>query len=197
MTGLVLASQSAVRAQVLKNAGLNFSTVSSGVDEDRIKAAMLAGGASPAEIASALADAKALAVSQGAETIVIGADQTLELEGRLFDKAESLDEARERLKTLRGKAHVLHSALTAARGGKVIWRMLESPRLTVRDFSDAWLDGYLERQGGSLLSSVGCYRLEDEGVQLFETIEGDYFAILGLPLVGLLAFLRQEGLVGT
>lgn len=197
MTGLVLASQSAVRAQILRNAGVAFSTASSGVDEDRAKTELLACLAAPADIAQALAEAKALAVSKDAGTLVIGADQTLDLGGRLFDKATSLDEVRERLKALRGKTHTLHSALAAARGGKVIWRTLESPRLTVRDFSDAWLEGYLERQGDALLSSVGCYRLEDEGAQLFEAIEGDYFAILGLPLVALLAFLRREGLVGT
>jgi septum formation protein len=194
VTRIVLASKSASRAALLAGAGVAFETVGSGVDEAELKARLQDDGAGPAKIAAELAEAKALAVSAEApEALVIGADQTLELDGLLYDKAESLSEARERLATLRGRRHELHSAVAAARAGRVVWRVSESPALTMRDFSDAYLDGYLARNGVTLLGSVGCYMLEGEGAQLFEAIAGDYFAILGLPLLPLLAFLRREG----
>ena len=134
-----------------------------------------------------------MAASQGRAGLVIGADQTLDLDGRLFDKAETLEEARERLAMLRGRTHQLHSAVAVAQGGKVIWREAPAATLTMRDFSDSFLDTYLTRHGDALLGSVGCYRLEDDGVQLFEAIDGDYFTILGLPLMGLLGVLREHG----
>jgi septum formation protein len=191
---IVLASKSASRAALLAGARVAFEAVDSGVDEAKLKTRLLAEGAGPARIAGELAEAKALAVSfKTPDAIVIGADQTLEQDGLLFDKAGSLSEARERLAILRGQRHELHSAVAAAEGGRVIWRVSESPVLTMRDFSDTWLDGYLARNGVTLLGSVGCYMLEGEGAQLFEAIEGDYFAILGLPLLPLLAFLRREG----
>lgn len=193
MSRVVLASKSQARAQVLAAAGVPFTTASSGVDEDAAKTDLLARGAFPAEIATALAEAKALAVDAEPGAIVIGADQTLDFNGHLHDKVETVDEARERLKALRGHAHRLHSAVVAAKDGAIVWRDLASATLHVRRFSDAWLEGYLERQGPAILSSVGCYQLESEGVQLFDRIEGDYFAILGLPLASLLEFLRHEG----
>ena len=193
MSRIILASKSAARSELLRNAGVVFETAGAGVDEDVIKQQMLGQGASPAQIAAALADAKALAVASRTEGLVIGADQTLDFEGRLFDKADTVDEARARLLELRGRRHQLHSAMTIARGGEVLHRELASATLVMRDFSEAWLDGYLERQGKTILASVGCYQLESEGVQLFERIEGDYFVILGLPLLGLLQFLRRQG----
>lgn len=192
-TSLVLASQSAIRAAVLKGAGLEFTQVSPGVDEDVVKHGMLSRGASPKEIAHVLAEEKAKAGSLKAEGLVIGADQTLDLDGALYDKAVSLAEARARLQTLRGRTHQLHSGLAVARAGELVFSGVQSASLTVRDFSDAWLDRYLERAGEQVLGSVGCYQLEGEGVQLFETIEGDYFTILGLQLFTLLDFLRREG----
>lgn len=195
MTVLTLASKSAARAQLLKGAGLDFAMTSSGVDEDALKGELLAAGQTPAQIAAALADAKALAVAWEADGLVIGADQTLDLDGRLYDKAEGVDEARARLSALRGKSHQLHSAVTVARGNDILWRDLVSATLHMRDFSDAYLDAYLARQGRQILSSVGCYQLEGEGVQLFERIDGDYFTILGLPLFGLLDFLRGQGIL--
>jgi septum formation protein len=160
---------------------------------DELKARMLLAGEGPAAIAQALADAKALAVSAVRDGLVIGADQTLDLEGRLHDKAESREAARVRLQTLRGRAHALHSAVSLARDGAVIWRETVSARLVMRPFSDAFLETYLDVEGEAALGSVGCYRLESLGVQLFEAIEGDYFTILGLPMTGLLARLRAEG----
>ena len=189
-TPVTLASQSAIRASLLRAAGVVVSTASPGVDEDAVKAEM--DGASAREIAVALADRKALALSGKREGLVIGADQTLEFEGRSFDKAADVDEARERLIMLRGKTHELHAAVAVAQGGAVIWRDVASVRLTMRPFTDIFLSAYLAGNEGAL-SSVGCYQLEGEGAQLFSSIEGDYFAILGLPLLSLLDCLRREG----
>lgn len=195
MKPVTLASQSQARAAILTGAGVSFHTISSGVDEDEIKQALLAQGAGPAAIAQALAEAKAVTVSRQTPGLVIGADQTLDLEGVLFDKADSLDEARARLTALRGQSHHLHAALCLAEDGAVVWRHNQSPRLTMRDFSDGFLDDYLASHGAAVLSSVGCYHLEGAGAQLFERIEGDYFAILGLPLLPLLAVLRDLGAI--
>ena len=193
MTPVILASKSAARAQVLSAAGVVFESVGAGVDETAAKEGLLANGATPRDVAEELAGQKAVAASQGRAGLVIGADQTLDLDGRLFDKAETLEEARERLAMLRGRTHQLHSAVAVAQGGKVIWREAPAATLTMRDFSDSFLDTYLTRHGDALLGSVGCYRLEDDGVQLFEAIDGDYFTILGLPLMGLLGVLREHG----
>ena len=193
MTPVVLASTSASRSTLLRNAGVEFESVSPGVDEDAAKAALLGEGAGPRDIADALAELKAIRVSGRRPGLVIGADQTLDLDGELIDKAGSLDEARDRLIRLRGRRHRLHSAVVVARDGQPIWREVQTASLDVRDFSDDFLDSYLARLGPAVLSSVGCYHLEGEGVQLFHRIEGDYFAILGLPLNGLLDLLRRHG----
>lgn len=192
-TPVTLASKSAARQAILRNAGLDFEAVIAGVDEDATKAGLLAEGASPREVADALAELKAVKVSGKRPGLVIGADQTLDFAGRLIDKVESLDQARALLLELRGQTHKLHSAVVVARDGKPIWRVVQSAKLSVRPFSDAWLDGYLQRRGEHILHCVGCYELENEGVQLFDAIDGDYFTILGLPLVGLLDFLRLHG----
>jgi septum formation protein len=193
MTPVTLASKSSARQAILRNAGLQFEAVIAGVDEEATKAGLLAEGASPREVADALADLKAVKVSTKRPGLVIGADQTLDFAGRLIDKVETLDEARALLLDLRGKTHKLHSAVVVARDGKPIWRVVETAKLSVRSFSDAWLDGYLKRRADHILHCVGCYELESEGVQLFDAIDGDYFTILGLPLVGLLEFLRLHG----
>lgn len=193
---VVLASKSAVRSALLRAAGVPFETVGAGVDEAALKAALLGEGARPRDVANALAEAKAVRVSAARpEALVIGADQTLDFRGRLFDKPESLGEARARLQALRGHSHALHSGVVVARDSQPIWRESVSARLTMRPFSDAFLDGYLRRGGAELLSSVGAYQLEGEGAQLFSRIDGDYFAILGLPLLGLLDLLRRHGVL--
>ncbi|MFC3080560.1 Maf family protein [Phenylobacterium terrae] len=192
---LTLASKSAARTALLTGAGVPFEAVGSGVDEDEIKRALLAEDAGPKEIAEALAQAKAVAVSQGRPGLVIGADQTLDLAGELYDKVETVDQARERLKRLRSRPHQLHSAVVVAEDGQVVWRETASATLTMRDFSDAFLEAYLAEEGEAALGSVGCYRLEGPGAQLFSKIQGDYFAILGLPLMGLLELLRRRGVL--
>lgn len=192
MTSLVLASKSAVRGRLLAATGLPFESVDSGVDEGQLKSTLT--DRAPAAVAEALAEAKAASVSdRWPDALVIGADQTLDVDGRLFDKAETIAAARARLTQLRGRAHTLHAALAAAQGGRIVWREAASATLVMRNFTDAYLDAYLGRNPGAALSSVGCYELEGEGIQLFERIEGDYFAILGLPMLGLLAFLRDQG----
>lgn len=194
MTAIILASGSKARASVLSGAGVTFETAIAGVDEGSVKAGLLAEGNGPREVADALAELKAVRVSRKHPgVLVIGADQTLDLDGQLFDKAESLAEARKRLQLLRGKTHKLHSAVVVALDGQAIWREVPAARLTMRPFTDAFLDDFLTRGGEGLLGSVGCYRLEDDGVQLFSRIDGDYFTILGLPLMGLLDLLRRHG----
>jgi septum formation protein len=192
----VLASKSRSRAAVLAGAGVAFETEDSEVDEGALKAGLLADGAGPREVAERLGEAKALAVSaRRPDALVIGADQTLDLGGALYDKPADLAEARRHLTAMRGRGHALHGGVVAAERGEVVWRTTETSRLWMRAFSDAFLDGYLARGGEALLASVGAYQLEGEGAQLFERIEGDYFAILGLPLLPLLAFLRGRGAI--
>ena len=192
---LVLASKSVTRRAVLDAAGVAYEAVGSGVDEDVAKVALLAKRANPRQVAEGLAEDKALAVSVSRPELVIGADQTLEFQGQLYDKAETVEAARERLKLLRGKPHMLHSAVVVAERGAVVWRETQSATLRMRDFSDAFLEDYLTAEGEAALGSVGCYRLEGLGVQLFSKIDGDYFTILGLPMMGLLDLLRRRGIL--
>ena len=190
---VILASQSVARRAVLTGAGVAHEATVSGVDEDVAKAGLLAQGAGPREVAEALAGLKALAVSASRPGLVIGADQTLDLDGALYDKVGDVAAARDRLRLLRGRTHRLHSAVVVARDGQTIWRETVSASLTMRDFSDGFLEAYLTAEGEAALGSVGCYRLEGPGAQLFSHIEGDYFAILGLPLMGLMDLLRRHG----
>lgn len=195
MSEVILASTSASRRALLQGAGVAFTAKAPGVDETAAKAALLGEGLGPRDIADALAELKALRVPAG-DAFVIGADQTLDFEGELIDKPASLEEARERLKRLRGKPHRLHSGVVVARSGEPIWREVRTATLWMRPFSDGFLEDYLAREGEGVMTSVGCYRLEDIGVQLFSRIEGDYFTILGLPLLGLLDLLRRHGVIG-
>jgi septum formation protein len=193
---LILASASTARAHVLKEAGLVFTREIADVDEDRMKSALAAEKADTGTIAEALAVAKARKIAERFPgSSVIGADQILEIDGTRLDKPRDKEEASGHLKALRGRTHSLISAVCVARGGTVQWRHRETARLSMRAFSDDFLDFYLENAGPPILQSVGAYRLEGLGAQLFDSIDGDYFTILGLPLLPLLAFLRQSDIL--
>lgn len=191
---LILASRSAARRTMLEASGLKVELDPADVDEAAFKGRLISEGADARSVAQALAGEKALAVSRRRPgALVLGADQTLEQDGTLYDKAASLDEAKARLVQFSDAAHQLHSGVAAARDGQLVWTTVETATLKVRPLSASFIDGYLERNQAAALSAVGGYWLEGEGAQLFERIEGDYFTVLGLPLLPLLAFLRQAG----
>lgn len=192
---LVLASASTARRRMLEAAGLSVEFERPRVDEEAVKASLRAEGVKPRDQADALAEVKALSISNRRGGFVIGADQMLAVEGETLDKPQSREEARAHLLKLRGKQHELITAAVVARDGAVIWRHVETPRLRMRVFSDAFLDDYLARAGDDVLHSVGAYQLEGLGAQLFERVDGDYFAVLGLPLLPLLSFLREHEIV--
>jgi septum formation protein len=191
---LILASKSAARRAILSGAGVPFEVVVAGIDEDALKTP----GVDAAQLAEDLAKAKALAVSElHPEALVLGADQTLAFDGGLISKAPDLEAARIRLAAMRGTAHQLHSGAALALGGKVIWSGVDTVQMKMRDYSDAFLDAYIEAEGSELLACVGSYRLEGMGSQLFEAVEGDYFTVLGLPLWPVLEQLRQAGVIAA
>lgn len=192
---LILASASLSRRQLLANAGLTFEIEPSGIDEEEMTRSLLAERASPQEIAEQLAETKALRVSGKHPTaIVVGGDSTLACNGRLFAKPPNLEAARRQLLALRGQTHELFSSVVVARAGARIWHWSERARLTMRPFSESFLDAYLARAGDTVLTSVGAYRLEGLGAHLFSRVDGDYFTILGLPLLPLLSFLQGHGI---
>jgi septum formation protein len=191
---LILASASSSRRRVMEAAGLVFEVDPPRVDEEAAKLSLRADGLKPRDQADALAELKALSVSNRRSGFVIGADQMLALEGDTLDKPKDRAEARAHLLRMRGRVHELISAVVVASEGAVIWRHIETPRLKMRAFSDAFLDSYLDQAGEGALASVGAYQLERLGAQLFDRVEGDYFAVLGLPLLPLLAFLREHGM---
>lgn len=188
---LILASGSAIRREIMTGAGLDFEVIAKPVDEAAIKQSMLQEGAKPRDIADALAEAKALRVSRQESGHVIGADQVMVMDGTLFDKPESVAAARERLCAMRGRRHELVGAVVVAQGGIPVWRHVSETKLWMRDFSDTFLDDYLEMEGERVMKSVGAYRFEGPGAQLFERVEGDFFSILGLSLLPLLQYLRD------
>lgn len=193
---LILASTSAIRRKLLTDAGVSFTALAPVADEAVLKRRLR--NKAPAAMAQALAEAKALSLcASHPEALILGADQVLELEGTAFDKPRNEAEARRHLKRLRGQTHELHSALAVAKGGRILWRHRARARLTMRDFSANFLENYLRRQGPGVLTSVGGYKLEGEGVQLFARVAGEHTAILGLPLLPLLAFLRRRGALLT
>ena len=195
---LILASGSQIRQHLLIQAGLTFEVQRPRVDEDMVRQSLLAEGASPRDIADALAEMKALRISEKQpEALVIGCDQVLDLAGQVLSKPETREEAERQLMTLRGKRHSLLSAVVICQQGKPIWRHIGQVRLMVREFSEDWLTGYLDRNWPDISDSVGGYKLEKEGVRLFSRVDGDYFTVLGLPLLDLLSYLALRGDIET
>ena len=198
MSEIVLASGSPWRAKLLRDAGLSVSTEVAEIDERAVDAPLREANLPPEDIALILAETKATDVSaRHPGAIVIGADQVLDFDGEVFFKPETIEQARVNLLALRGQPHHLRSAIVCVRDGQPVWRHVSSATLTMRDFSPAFLGHYLARIGEDALKSVGSYQIEGEGIQLFEKVEGDHFTIIGLPLLPLLAFLREEGVIET
>ncbi len=189
---LILASASASRQMLMRNAGLTFSSIPAQIDERAIDTKLEQDGATPEVIALELAKAKAIAVSLlHPEAFVIGSDQTMSLGDRIYHKARDMAQAHANVLSLSGKTHRLNCGVALAKNGAVIWDTVSIAKMTVRELSADYVSRYLERSGSQVLSSVGAYQLEGEGIQLFSSIEGDYFTILGLPLLPLLAQLRE------
>jgi len=193
---LLLASRSAARRRLLEAAGVPFEVRTADFDEEAVKAQLRVGNPGAETLAASLSQAKALSVPAAPGELVLGADQVLERDdGSTLDKPTSRAAAGEQLRSLSGRAHRLHAGAAIAEAGRIVWRCTESVRLHVRPLGDSFLDSYLEREYEAIRHGVGGYRIEGPGVQLFEKIEGSHFAILGLPLLPLLAYLRQRGLM--
>lgn len=193
---IIVASGSSIRAKMLRDSGVDFSVQVARIDEDSIKKSLIAEQANPRDIADTLAEMKARRVAvKHAGSYVIGSDQVLEINGGLMSKPTTTEEAKAQLHQLRGRQHSLYSAVVLMRNGAPIWRHTGRAKLWMRDFTDTYLQRYLETQGDDLLQTVGCYKLESEGVRLFSKIEGDYFTILGMPLIPLLTYLAEIGAI--
>lgn len=193
---IILASQSEVRKRLLDAAGVKALPIAARVDEQSIMQALVAEDAKPRDIADTLAEMKARKIAdKNPRALIIGCDQTLDFQGEVWSKPTSLAVAREQLLRLRGETHRLHSAVVLYDDGEPIWRHIATVRLTMRTFSETYLDDYLARNWEMARYSVGCYMLEGEGIRLFETVEGDYFSVLGLPLLPLLGYLGMRGFI--
>jgi len=193
---LVLASGSAIRATMLKKANVPFDIIVPRIDEDSVKRALAAEQAKPRDVADTLAELKARRISSRQPgAFVIGCDQVLDFQGATFSKPENRQEATEQLRHLRGHRHSLLSAAVIVEDNRPIWRHVGQVRLHMRQLSDAYLDSYVERNWDSIKHSVGSYKLEEEGVRLFSAIDGDYFNVLGMPLIELLNFLAVRGVI--
>jgi septum formation protein len=192
---LILASASPSRRQLLSNSGLRFAVEPSGVDEEEVTLSLKGERASAQDIATTLAEMKAVRVSsRHPQALVIGADSTLACEGQLFDKPATLADARRQILALAGRTHELCSSVVVARNGARLWHHAERGLLTMRAMSEPFVDAYLARAGQAVCASVGAYQLEGLGAHLFSRIEGDYFTVLGLPLLPLLSFLSEHGI---
>lgn len=196
MTSVILASGSEIRAQLLREAGVIFEVEIAKIDEAAIIASLTADNAKPHDIVDLLAEYKAQRVAvKHFDKLVIGCDQILVCDKEIHEKVETIEAAKNKLHTLRGKAHQLMSSIVIFENGKPVWRHIGRAQLIMRDFSDEFLDDYLEKNGTDILNSVGCYKLEKAGAQLFTRIQGDYFTILGIPLLEVLGFLRTRGVL--
>jgi len=195
---LVLASTSETRAELLRDAGLAFEPVAPRVDEPSLQAALVAEGLSPRDIADALAEAKAAKVSaRRPEALVVGCDQTAELDGALLTKPATREEAAAQIAGLAGTSHRLHAAAVIYEDARPVWRQIETVRLHARPLSPGYVEAYLERHWPDVSGSVGAYRIEGEGARFFTRVEGSHFAVLGLPLLPLLTYLATRGLIET
>ena len=194
---IILASGSAIRRKLMTDAGLDFEVIMKPVDEAAIKDSMLSESVRLRDIADALAEVKSLRVSRIEDGLVIGADQIMVMDNQLFDKPKTIDEARERLKLMRGKTHYLMGAVVISENGKPVWRHMAKTKLTMRAFSDTFLEDYLEKEGELVTKSVGAYRFEGLGAQLFSHVEGDFFSILGLSLLPVMDYLRTRGAIAS
>ena len=191
---LILASQSASRRAMLTAAGAGHEAIAAHVDESAVKDALLAEGQTPRAIADALAELKAVKISQGQPSaLVIGSDSMVSVNGRLFDKPESREAAATHLRVFSGQVMLLTSAVVVAEGGQPVWRHVDQAKLMVRPLSEAFIADYLDAEWPAIASCVGCFRIEGPGVQLFSRLDGDHFTILGMPLLPLLGYLRVRG----
>jgi len=195
-TSIILASGSQIRAQLLRNAGVDFEVSAARIDEDMVKAALLAEEALPRDIADTLAEMKARKIAdKNPNAMVIGCDQVLAFKQSILSKPVSPEDAAQQLRLMRGEQHILLSAAVIYHEGRAVWRHVGQVRLRMRDVSDAYLDDYISRNWDDIRHSVGAYQLEGEGVRLFHSISGDYFHVLGLPLLELLAYLTLRGVI--
>lgn len=193
---IVLASTSQIRLQLLLAAGLVVEAAAPRVDEQAARDTLLADGATPRDIADTLAELKARKLAnRRPDDLVLGCDQVLDLDGTILSKPDSPEEARDHLRQMRGRTHRLCSAIVAYENAQPVWRHVDEARLTMHSISDTYLDDYVARNWDSVRHSVGCYKIEEEGVRLFSAITGDHFTILGLPLLPLLAWLGSRGMI--
>lgn len=195
---IILASESKIRRKLLLQAEVNFQSIAAKIDEDTIKESLKNEDAKPKDISDALAEYKAIRVANNFPTdIIIGCDQILVCDNEIISKARTLNDAKETLKLLRGKSHQLLSSVVIYDNNKPVWRTTSRAQLFMRDFTDEYLEYYIKTSGTDILSSVGCYLLENNGVNLFNRIQGDYFTVLGFPLLEVLDFLRKRELIKT
>ncbi len=193
---IILASGSPFRRMLLENAGVDFEAIPAAVDERAVEAPLEGSGVSPEDVALILAEAKAQEVSaRYLDALVIGCDQTLSLDDRIFHKPVDMEDARRHLLRLSGRTHHLNSAVVLVRNGETLWRHVAVAGLTMRNLNPGFIGRHLARVGAKALSSVGAYQVEGEGIQLFEEIAGDYFTVVGVPLIPLLAALRDQGAI--
>ena len=192
---IILASGSPIRKQILEDSGVMFEVVVKSIDEASIKSSMIQEGANNLSIVSALAELKSIKVSSETPGLVIGADQIMVFDGAIYDKPKTIEEVRERLITIRNKTHYLMGSVVVSEGGVSVWRHSSKVELRVRNFTDKFIENYIDQEGDALLQTVGAYRFEKRGSQLFSSVKGDFFSVLGLPLLPLLDYLRTRNAI--